>query len=364
MLTGMERNSSRTLRGIDVSDTAITSTGSATPSGERRQVTALFADMVGFTGISERLGEEGTFALIQPIYELMGAAVSEQGGSVKDFTGDEIMALFGVPDTLEDAPLRACRAGLLIHERLAAATPAIEAKHGVRPQMRIGINSGLAVVTQLRGISGPATALGDTVNFAARLQTLAEPGTVYLSEATQRLVEGLVETSFAGAHTIKGKTEPQNVYRLDGIRRWAARFDAALGRGLSAYVGRERELEILERAFVVAREDLRVVDIVAEPGMGKSRLLTNFAGGSVRSAPLSWSAIARPTVSKRRSCRSSKWCVARFRSKPAKPRARSRASSRAGWICWGCLRPKISACCSICSASNRRRARSPGWTAC
>ena len=107
----------------------------------------------GPTAISERLGEEGTFALIQPIYELMASAVREQGGSVKDFTGDGIMALFGVPDALEDAPLRACRAGLLIHERLAAAAPAIEAKHGVRPQMRIGVNSGLAVVTQIRGES-------------------------------------------------------------------------------------------------------------------------------------------------------------------------------------------------------------------
>ena len=110
------------------------STEPTAPSGERRQVTALFADMVGFTAISERLGEEGTFALIQPIYELMAGAVKEQGGSVKDFTGDGIMALFGVPEALEDAPLRACRAGLLIHERLAAAAPAIEAKHGVRPQ--------------------------------------------------------------------------------------------------------------------------------------------------------------------------------------------------------------------------------------
>ena len=128
------------------------------------------------------------------------------------------MALFGVPDALEDAPLRACRAGLLIHERLAAAAPAIEAKHGVRPQMRIGVNSGLAVVTQIRGESGQATALGDTVNLASRLQTLAEPGTVYLSEATQRLVQGLVETTFAGAHAIKGKAEPQKVYRLGAIR--------------------------------------------------------------------------------------------------------------------------------------------------
>ena len=91
---------------------AATPANPAPPSGERRQVTALFADMVGFTAISERLGEEGTFALIQPIYELMARAVKEQGGSVKDFTGDGIMALFGVPEALEDAPLRACRAAL------------------------------------------------------------------------------------------------------------------------------------------------------------------------------------------------------------------------------------------------------------
>ena len=86
-----------------MSDAASTPTAPAVPSGERRQVTALFADMVGFSAISERLGEEGTFALIQPIYELMAGAVKEQGGSVKDFTGDGIMALFGVPEALEDA---------------------------------------------------------------------------------------------------------------------------------------------------------------------------------------------------------------------------------------------------------------------
>src|SRR6202795_3136509 len=104
-----------------MSDAASTPTGPAPPSRERRQVAVLVADMIGFTTISERLGEEGTFALIQPIYELMARAVKEQGGSVKDFTGDGIMALFGVPNALEDAPLRACRAGLLIFERLAVA---------------------------------------------------------------------------------------------------------------------------------------------------------------------------------------------------------------------------------------------------
>ena len=120
------------------------------------------------------------------------------------------------------------------------------------------------------------TALGDTVNLASRLQTLAEPGTVLLSEATHRLVEGLVETTFAGSHVIKGKVEPQGVYRLNSIRKGATRFDAAVGRGLSAYVGRERELDVLERGLAEARRELRVIDIVAEPGMGKSRLLYEF----------------------------------------------------------------------------------------
>ena len=259
-----------------MSETASTPRAPAAPSGERRHVTVLFADMIGFTEISERLGEEGTFALIQPIYELMARAVKEQGGSVKDFTGDGIMALFGAPEALEDAPLRACRAALLIHERLAAAAPEIEAKNGVRPQMRIGVNSGLAVVTQIRGENTATTALGDTVNLAARLQTLAEPGTAALSEATERLVRGLVETTFAGVHPIKGKAEPQKVWRLDSLRQGATRFDAARGRGLSAYVGRERELEILECSFVESRSELRVIDVVAEPGMGKSRLLHEF----------------------------------------------------------------------------------------
>jgi len=261
-----------------VSDAASTPTGPAAPSGERRQVTVLFADMVGFTAISERLGEEGTYVLVQPIYELMAAAVREQGGSVKDFTGDGIMALFGVPVALEDGPLRACRAALLIHERLAGVAPAIEAKHGVRPQMRIGINTGPAVVTQITGESANMTALGDTVNLASRLQTAAEPGTVYLSEATQRLVQGLVETIFAGTPAIKGKAEPQKVYRLDAIRHSAARFDSAVSRGLTTYVGRDRELETLERCFNAIESGIQVVDVVGEPGIGKSRLLYEFRG--------------------------------------------------------------------------------------
>src|SRR6516164_3059001 len=138
--------------------------------GERRQITVLFADMAGYTAVSERLGEEGAYELVQPIYTILTDAVRELGGTVQDFTGDGIMALFGVPKALEDAPLRACRASLLIQERLAEAVSRIEMQHGVRPQMRIGINTGAVVVGKVRESGGASvTAIGDTVNLASRL---------------------------------------------------------------------------------------------------------------------------------------------------------------------------------------------------
>jgi class 3 adenylate cyclase/tetratricopeptide (TPR) repeat protein len=244
---------------------------------ERRQVTVLFADMLGFTSFSERSGEEQAFALMRSLWKLMAEAVREHGGVVQDFTGDGIMAVFGVPVALEDEPLRASRAALSILQCLKASGPDLEAKHGVRPQMRIGLNTGPAVVGKIddRADGGDAV-LGDTVNFAARLQSIAEPNSVFISEATHRLVQGLVDTSFVGKQTIKGKSEPQNVYRLNAVRRGAARFEVAVSRGLSAFVGREHELEVLERGLRKGSSELCVIDLAAEPGMGKSRLLHEF----------------------------------------------------------------------------------------
>ncbi len=244
---------------------------------ERRQVTVLFADMVGFTSFSERSGEEAAYTLMRSLSKLMGEGVREQGGIVQGFTGDGIMAVFGAPVAFEDAPLRACRAALSILQRLKEAGPELEAKHGMRPQMRIGLNTGAAVVGKVEdGADAGVTVLGDTVNFAARLQALAEPDTVFLSEATHRLLQGLVEATFAGDREIKGKAEPQKTYRLKAVRQGATRFEAAVSRGLSTFVGRERELELLERGLDEARSQLRVIDLVAEPGMGKSRLLYEF----------------------------------------------------------------------------------------
>jgi class 3 adenylate cyclase len=244
---------------------------------ERRQVTVLFTDMVGFTSFSERSGEEAAYTLMRSLSKLMDEAVNEQGGVIRGFTGDGIMAVFGAPVALEDAPLRACRAALGILRRLKEAGPELEAKHGVRPQLRIGLNTGTAVVGKVEeSPDAGVTVLGDTVNLGARLQSLAAPNSVFMSEATRRLVQGLVDESFAGEHVIKGKAEPQKLYRLDGIRQGATRFQAAVSRGLSTFVGRERELDVLEGALDDARSQLRVVDVVAEPGIGKSRLLHEF----------------------------------------------------------------------------------------
>src|SRR3984885_7999477 len=163
---------------------------------ERRQVTVLFADLVGFTSFSERSGEEAAFTLMRSLWRLMADSVREHGGVVQDFTGDGIMAVFGAPVAYEDAPLRACRAALAIQQKLKAALPDLAAKHGVHPQLRIGLNTGAAVVGAVqRGAGAGVTVLGDTVNLASRLQGLAEPDAVFMSEATHRLVQGLVEAS-------------------------------------------------------------------------------------------------------------------------------------------------------------------------
>jgi class 3 adenylate cyclase len=245
--------------------------------GERRLATVLFADLAGFTAFSESRGEEAAYSLMRRLSALMTNAVEEQGGTVRSFTGDGLMALFGVPVALEDAPLRACRAALEIQKRVGSDTSLIEAKYGLRPQIRIGVNTGPMIVGQVEsGDSTGVTAIGDTVNFAARLQALAEPGGIVLSEATYRLVRGLVDVSEASEHEIKGKTAKQKIYQLKGMRHGATRFDRSVSMGLTTYVGRSRELESLERAFESAVQSLQVADIVGEPGIGKSRLIHEF----------------------------------------------------------------------------------------
>ncbi len=247
-----------------------------TPSGERRHVSVLFVDAVGYTSIAERLGEEKTFAFVRKLYDLLVDVVREHGGAVRGFSGDSIMAVFGIPEAFEDSALRACRTALAVHAAVAAAGESLEAAFGVRPIMRAGVSSGFSVMAAVEGDGAPLTAIGDTVNLAARLQALASAGGTLICETTQHLVQWVADTAFEGEREIKGKSQRQRVWRLASLRHGTRRFDVSLGRGLSSFVGRDEELSILQAVLRKAATSLQLADIVAEPGLGKTRLLFEF----------------------------------------------------------------------------------------
>lgn len=250
---------------------------SAAPeTGERRQVSVLFADMVGYTAIVERLGEEKALVFVRMIYDTLTGAVRSHGGSVRGFAGDSVMAVYGVPEAQEDAAIRACRTAAAIHAAFAEAADDIKARFGERPLMRVGVSSGLAVMARVEGESGEPTAVGDTVNLASRLQNLAPPGGTLICDGTRRLVEWLVDASFEGERPIKGRSKPQKVWLVNFVRRGATRFDASIGRGLSPYVGRDPEMSRLRDALALSKTRRQVVDIMAEPGLGKTRLVFEF----------------------------------------------------------------------------------------
>jgi class 3 adenylate cyclase len=262
---------------LDPTEDTSSQKGRPLSQSEHRQITVLMTDLVGFTAFVERTGEEAAFALVTQVSGLTTAAIHRHRGTVKNFTGDGILALFGTPTALEDGPLRACRAALEIQQRLAAAGDRIEAQLGHRPLLRISLTTGPVVLGAVdSGESTGITAHGDIVNLAARLQAEAAPGTVVMSEAMLRQVEGMVEAEPAGVFHFKGKSEQQSVYRLLAIKDHATRFDAAVARGLTSYIGRTGEMAVLE-AQLKHVNSVRVVDIVGDPGIGKSRLLYEFA---------------------------------------------------------------------------------------
>lgn len=257
-------------------DSAEIPTTSTAPQGERRLVSVLFTDMVGYTAIVEQLGEEKAVDFTRMIYDMLTSVVREHGGVVRGFAGDSIMAVFGVPKALEDAGLRACEAGMAIHAAFAAAASDIEDRFDVRPIMRLGISSGSVVAAAVEGEGAQITAVGNTVNLASRIQALAPEGGCLICDTTRRLVEWLVDLSFEGEYSIKGVAKQQKLWRLRAIHQGATRFDASRARGLSQYVGRGAELSKLFTALEQSRDGLRVIDLVAEPGLGKTRLIYEF----------------------------------------------------------------------------------------
>jgi class 3 adenylate cyclase/tetratricopeptide (TPR) repeat protein len=246
--------------------------------GERKRVTVLFADLAGFTSLSESRDPEEMHALMDRFFQLVLNEVHRFEGTVNQFLGDGAMALFGAPVALEDAPRRAVSAALAIQRGLAAVGEESASQRRAALALRIGIHSGHVVVGRIGDdLRMDYTAVGDTTNLAARLQQLAPPGEVLISEATQRLVAAFFEFEDLGLQSVRGKTEPVRAFRVAAERRVSGRIDAVAASGLTPLVGRDRELGELHAAFEAAREGHgRACFLVGDAGIGKSRLLYEF----------------------------------------------------------------------------------------
>jgi len=248
--------------------------------GERKQVTVMFCDMEGFTALTERLGPEEAYTIMDDVYEILIHKVHDYEGTVNEMTGDGIVALFGAPIALEDAPQRAIRSAMSIHREMIRFSERIGKERAGRPslKMRIGIHSGPVVVGTLgNDLRVEFKAVGDTVNLASRMEKLARPGTTYVTEETFKLTEGLFRFEALGGKKIKGREEPANVYQVIAPSARRTRFDVSAERGLTPFVGRERELELLLDGFERAKAGRgQAFSIVAEAGLGKSRLLYEF----------------------------------------------------------------------------------------
>jgi len=244
-------------------------------TGERKQVTVLFADVSGFTSLSERLDPEEVHALINRAFELMLAEIHAYEGTVNQFLGDGLMALFGAPVAHEDHALRAAHAALGLQRALARYHEELLRTRGVQFRARQGLNTGLVVVGAIGdNLRMDYTAVGDTTNTAARMLQLAEPGQIIVAEATARLIEPYFELRQLGTFTVKNREQPVAAAELVRPRPHVSRLAARVAQGLAPFVGRDDALGELERAWATARGGRGQVALVAgDPGIGKSRLL-------------------------------------------------------------------------------------------
>jgi class 3 adenylate cyclase/tetratricopeptide (TPR) repeat protein len=248
--------------------------------GERKQVTVMFCDLEGFTKFSEQLGPEDAYTIMDQVYEILIHKVHDYEGTVNEMTGDGIMALFGAPIALEDAPQRAIRSAHAIHREMTKFSDQLkQEKEGIPPlKMRIGIHTGPVVVGTLgNDLRVEFKAVGDTVNLASRIEKIAEPGATLVTEETFKLTEGFFRFEALGENKIKGKKSAVKTYRVVGPSTRRTKFDVSAERGLTPFVGRGRELELLLDGFERAKTGRgQAFSIMAEAGLGKSRLLYEF----------------------------------------------------------------------------------------
>src|SRR5499433_2554653 len=243
----------------------------ATLEGERKQVTVLFADLKGSTELIEGLDPEEARTLLDPALHVMMEAVHRYEGTVNQVLGDGIMALFGAPVAHEDHAVRACYAALAMQTAMRRYAEEVRRSHGLEMQARVGLNSGEVVVRSIgNDLHMDYSAVGQTTHLAARMEQLATPGSIRLTAATLRLVEGLVQVNALGPMPVKGVAEPIEIFELLGASGAQRRIQAAAARGLTRFVGRQMEME---RAGAGHGQ---IAAVVGEAGVGKSRLVYEF----------------------------------------------------------------------------------------
>ncbi|HWP75592.1 MAG TPA: adenylate/guanylate cyclase domain-containing protein, partial [Methylomirabilota bacterium] len=225
-------------------------TGRSTLEGERKQVTVLFADLKDSMELIADRDPEEARKLLDPVLELMMAAVHRYEGTVNQVLGDGIMALFGAPLAHEDHAVRACYAALKMQESVKRYAEEIFRSHGVLVQIRVGLNSGEVVVRAIDSdLHMDYVALGQTTHLAARMEQLAAPGTVLLAPTTLQLAEGYLQVTARGPVAVRGLPGPIEVYEVVGPGAVRSRLHAAAARGLTRFVGRDREVDELRRAL-------------------------------------------------------------------------------------------------------------------
>lgn len=246
--------------------------------GERKQVTVLFADVMGSMELAERTDPEVWQGVMERFFQILCDGVHRFEGTVDKFTGDGIMALFGAPVAHEDHAQRACWAALALQEELASYAGEMRRRQGLSFSVRMGINSGEVIVGTIgEDLRVEYTAIGHTVGLAQRMESLAEPGRAYVTAQTATLVSGYLDLDDLGEFEVKGVSEPVQVFALAGAGRARSRLDISRARGFTRFVGREDELAMLEAALEQAQGGSGVVvGVVGEPGVGKSRLCGEF----------------------------------------------------------------------------------------
>ena len=243
--------------------------------GERKLVTVLFADVANFTAISEKLDPEEIHEIMDACFKILMDEIHRHEGTINQFTGDGVMALFGAPLAHEDHAQRACHAALAIQNSLDPYSQKLKEDLSIDFRMRIGLNSGPVVVGAIGDdLRMDYTAIGDTINLASRMQTSATPGAIYVSAHTHRLAKDFFTFSPLGALPVKGKEEPQETFVLISLGEVKTRIEASAVSGLTPFVGRAKEMAVLTEALDKARSGSgQVVGIVGEAGVGKSRII-------------------------------------------------------------------------------------------